>query len=110
MTINMSGYAAPSVKATLTPYRFLRRDTRGENVIIEILYCGICHFDVHHVRNDYSNTTFPVVADHEIIGRVVSVGSNITRFKSGKEQDARRMGADNMVISTDSGQMDSVSS
>src|SRR5208283_5132663 len=81
MTMNVVGYAAQSAKTPLAPYRFVRRDPRPDDAVIDILYCGVCHSDLHHVRDDWSNTTFPVVPGHEIIGRVVSVGSNVTRFK-----------------------------
>ena len=56
MTINILGYAAPSAKAELAPYQFERRDIRADDVVIEILYCGICHSDVHHVNNDWGGT------------------------------------------------------
>jgi alcohol dehydrogenase (NADP+) len=74
MTMNVLGYAASSAKAALEPYRFERRDPRADDIVIEILYCGICHSDVHQVRDDWNNTTYPVVPGHEIIGRVVDVG------------------------------------
>ena len=59
MTINILGYAAPSAKAELAPYEFERRDIRADDVVIEILYCGICHSDVHHVNNDWGGTALP---------------------------------------------------
>jgi len=83
MTMNVLGYAAQSAKADLAPYRFERRDPRPNDVVIEILYCGICHSDVHKVNNDFGNTHFPVVPGHEIVGRVVSRGSNVSRFSEG---------------------------
>ena len=83
MTMNVLGYAAPSAKAELAPYQFERRDIRADDVVIEILYCGICHSDVHHVNNDWGGTTYPIVPGHEIIGRVVNVGPDVTRFKPG---------------------------
>jgi len=81
--MNVLGYAAPSAKADLTPYNFTRRDPRTNDVVIEILYCGICHSHLHQARDDWSNTIFPVVPGHEITGRVVSVGPEVTRFKQG---------------------------
>jgi len=83
MTMNVIGYAAPSAKAELSSYNFVRRDPRSDDVVIEILYCGICHSDVHHARDDWNNTTFPVVPGHEIIGLVKSVGPDVTHFKQG---------------------------
>lgn len=86
MTMNVLGYAAQSAKDALAPYRFVRRDPRPDDVVIEILYCGICHSDLHTVRNDWSSwfpTVYPVVPGHEIIGRVVSAGPEVKRFKPG---------------------------
>jgi uncharacterized zinc-type alcohol dehydrogenase-like protein len=83
MTINVLGFAAPSAKADLVPYHFTRRDTRADDVVIEILYCGICHTDIHYVHNDWGRSTYPLVPGHEIIGRVINVGSDVTRFKPG---------------------------
>jgi uncharacterized zinc-type alcohol dehydrogenase-like protein len=86
MSMNVIGYAAQSAKDALAPYRFSRRDPRPDDVVIEILYCGVCHSDLHQVRSDWGSwfpTTYPIVPGHEIIGRVVSVGPEIKRFKSG---------------------------
>jgi uncharacterized zinc-type alcohol dehydrogenase-like protein len=83
MTINVRGYAALSVKAELGPYQFERRDMRSDDVVIEILYCGICHSDLHSVNNDWGWSMFPIVPGHEIIGRVEKVGPAVTRFKPG---------------------------
>ncbi|WP_434778096.1 NAD(P)-dependent alcohol dehydrogenase [Neisseria sp. Ec49-e6-T10] len=82
MTINVLGYAAKTAKANLEPYHFERRDPRPNDVVIDILYCGVCHSDLHHVNGDWS-TLYPVVPGHEIIGRVVRVGAQVTRFKVG---------------------------
>lgn len=82
MTIRVLGYAASAPKAALTPYIFERRDPRPDDVVIDILYCGVCHSDLHHVNHDW-NTNYPVVPGHEIIGQVVSVGDQVTRFKKG---------------------------
>lgn len=83
MTMNVLGYAAHSAKAKLTPYRFERREMRADDVLIEILYCGVCHSDLHHVNNDWGNDTYPMVPGHEIVGRVLSVGAQVNRFKPG---------------------------
>ncbi len=86
MTMNVHGYAAQSEKDALAPFRFERRDPRPDDVVIEILYCGVCHSDLHTARNDWASwfpTTYPVVPGHEIIGRVTSVGKDVTRFKPG---------------------------
>ena len=76
-------YSAASAVAPLGPTTILRREPRGDDVVIEILYCGVCHSDLHTARNDWGNTLYPVVPGHEIIGRVVSVGAEVTRFKPG---------------------------
>lgn len=83
MPINTNGYAAFSVKTPLAPYEFQRRDPRADDVVIEILYCGICHSDLHHVNGDWGIDTYPIVPGHEIIGRVLSTGSKVTNFKPG---------------------------
>jgi alcohol dehydrogenase (NADP+) len=83
MTMNILGYAAPSATQALAPFRFERRDPRSDDVEIEILYCGVCHSDLHMARNDWGWSFYPLVPGHEIIGRVVSVGSEVSRFKAG---------------------------
>lgn len=86
MTMNVKGYAAHSEKDALAPFRFERRDQRPDDVVIEILYCGVCHSDLHTARNDWASwfpTTYPVVPGHEIIGRVTSIGKDVKRFKPG---------------------------
>jgi uncharacterized zinc-type alcohol dehydrogenase-like protein len=81
--MNILGYAAHSATDTLSPYNFTRRETRPDDVEIKILYCGVCHSDLHTVRNDWENSTYPVVPGHEIIGQVINVGSQVTKFKPG---------------------------
>ena len=83
MTTNVLGYAAKSAQDALAPYRFERRTPRPDDVAIEILYCGVCHSDLHIARNDWGFSTYPVVPGHEIIGRVVGVGPKVTHFKPG---------------------------
>ncbi len=85
MTINVLGYAAPSANAPLAPYRFERREPRIDDVVIEILYCGICHSDLHQVRDDWGRGIYPMVPGHEIIGRVLSVGTGVNNFKPGDQ-------------------------
>lgn len=75
------GYAALDPQSPLRPFRFERRDPGADDVRIEILYCGVCHSDLHTARNEWHNTLYPCVPGHEIIGRVVEVGSNVKRFK-----------------------------
>ncbi|WP_413723087.1 NAD(P)-dependent alcohol dehydrogenase [Sodalis sp. RH24] len=83
MTMNVRGYAALAVKEDLVPHNFVRRDPRANDVVIEILYSGVCHSDIHNAYNDWGNATFPMVPGHEIIGRVTRVGAEVTRFKAG---------------------------
>ncbi|HYQ40165.1 MAG TPA: NAD(P)-dependent alcohol dehydrogenase [Pseudomonas sp.] len=83
MTLKVLGYAAQSATDALAPFRFERRDPRASDVVIEVLYCGVCHSDLHQARNDWNNSLYPMVPGHEVIGRVVSVGSAVTRFQPG---------------------------
>jgi len=76
-------YAASSAKAPLAPYRFERRDPRDLDVVIDILYCGVCHSDLHTVRDEWGQGEYPIVPGHEIIGRVTAVGKGVTKFKVG---------------------------
>ena len=85
MSTPILGYAAQSAQDNLEPYRFERREPRADDVVIDILFCGVCHSDLHQARNDWANSVYPVVPGHEIIGRVISVGSSVTRFKAGDQ-------------------------
>lgn len=67
----------------LVPFAIVRRDLRPNDVAIEILYCGVCHSDLHQCRNHWGNTHYPVVAGHEIIGRVTATGAGVTRHAAG---------------------------
>ncbi len=77
------GYAAAAVKAPLAPYSFERREPREHDVAIDIRYCGICHTDIHQVRDEWGGSVFPMVPGHEIAGVVTSLGSRVTKFKVG---------------------------
>ena len=83
MTENVRAYAAVSPTTPLGPYRIDRRSPRNNDVTIEILYCGVCHSDLHTARNDWGWTSYPIVPGHEIIGRVTSVAAGVSRFKVG---------------------------
>ena len=78
-----AGYGAQSAGSKLAPFSFTRREPLPQDVQLEILYCGVCHSDLHTVRNEWKNTTYPVVPGHEIVGRVTAVGSEVKRFKPG---------------------------
>lgn len=78
-----TGYAAYSPVGPLSPFRFDRREPRRDDVVIEILYCGVCHTDLHRARNHGGRSPYPLVPGHEIVGRVTRVGQEVTRFKVG---------------------------
>lgn len=78
-----SGYGATSATEPLSKMDFERRDPQPDDVQIDILYCGVCHSDLHTARNEWHNTVYPVVPGHEIVGRVTKVGNQVTRFKEG---------------------------
>lgn len=77
------GYAAHSSDAHMVPYHFERRSLRGNDVSIEILYSGICHSDLHTVNGDWGPQQYPLVPGHEIVGRVIDVGSDVKHYKVG---------------------------
>jgi len=76
-------YAVNAATSPLAPFSFGRRDPGERDVQIEILFCGVCHSDVHTVRNEWHGTTYPCVPGHEIIGRVIKVGAKVEKFKAG---------------------------
>ncbi|MBP2297254.1 NAD(P)-dependent alcohol dehydrogenase [Azospirillum rugosum] len=78
-----TGYAASDPTTPLAAFSFSRRDPGPGDVLIDILFCGVCHSDLHTARNDWGNTLYPCVPGHEIIGRVAAVGPDVTRFKVG---------------------------
>ena len=78
-----TAYAAQSNTASLAPFSFERRDPGPLDVQIDILYCGVCHSDLHQARNEWKNTTYPCVPGHEIVGRVAKVGAQVKKFKAG---------------------------
>ncbi len=83
MALPTHSYAAMSATTPLVPYAFTRRDVRPNDVHIDILYCGVCHSDLHQARNEWGGSMYPMVPGHEIVGRVVSVGHAVTRFTPG---------------------------
>jgi alcohol dehydrogenase (NADP+) len=76
-------YAAPSAGKPLAPFTIERREPGPQDVLIDILYCGVCHSDLHQARDEWGAALFPMVPGHEIIGRVSKVGSSVTRFAVG---------------------------
>ena len=83
-TLPARGFAAESPTTPLASFSFVRRVPGPRDVQIEILYCGVCHSDLHQVRDEWAGTTFPIVPGHEILGRVTAVGAEVTRFKRGE--------------------------
>lgn len=81
--IPAKGYAAPAAKQPLEPYSFERRPVENEDILIDIQYCGICHSDIHQVRDEWGNSLFPMVPGHEIVGVVSEIGSEVSKFKIG---------------------------
>lgn len=77
------GYAATANDLPLTRLKFERRALRPNDVALEVLYSGICHTDLHYVRNDWGATSYPVVPGHEVVGRVVAVGDAVTKHSVG---------------------------
>jgi len=79
--IDAQGYAALDPTTPLAPFSFQRRALGERDVQIEILYCGVCHSDLHTARNEWNNTLYPSVPGHEIVGRIVAIGSAVSGFK-----------------------------
>ncbi|MFM2481238.1 NAD(P)-dependent alcohol dehydrogenase [Celerinatantimonas sp. YJH-8] len=79
------GYAAHSADSELVPYHFERRELRPNDVAIEILYCGVCHSDLHTVNGDWGPQAYPLIPGHEIVGKVLSVGPEVTKYKVGDQ-------------------------
>lgn len=85
MTFPVKSYAAQSATTPLAPFEFEARSLRPDDVLIEILYCGVCHSDLHMARNDWGWSFYPLVPGHEIVGRVVDVGAAVSKFKLGDQ-------------------------
>ncbi|MBS1023168.1 NAD(P)-dependent alcohol dehydrogenase [Gluconobacter cerinus] len=77
------GFAATSCEAPLAPFSFERRELRDNDIAMDILYCGVCHSDLHQARNDWGWSQYPMVPGHEIVGRVTATGKAVTRYKIG---------------------------
>lgn len=81
--MKVRGYAAQAADSSLAPWEFERRNPGQKDVRIRIEHCGICHSDIHFARNEWQFTTYPCVPGHEIVGRVMEVGSGVTRYQEG---------------------------
>ena len=82
-SIASKGYAAQDKTTPLAPFTFTRREPLPNDIAIDILYCGVCHTDIHMARNEWGNAVYPMVPGHEIVGTVTAVGSAVTKFKVG---------------------------
>jgi uncharacterized zinc-type alcohol dehydrogenase-like protein len=78
-----NAYAAQNATAPLAPFNFERRVVGAHDVQIEIVYCGVCHSDIHQVRNEWGGAMYPMVPGHEIVGKITSIGSHVKNFKVG---------------------------
>lgn len=76
-------YAAESAQSPLAPFTISRREPGPNDVLIDIKFCGVCHSDIHQVRNEWGNSSYPMVPGHEIVGLVSGVGSGVTRWQVG---------------------------
>ena len=83
VTYNAIGYAAQTSSAPLAPMQFNRRAPRPDDVAIEVLYCGVCHSDIHQARNEWGFAVYPVMPGHEIVGKVTAIGDKVTKHKVG---------------------------
>jgi uncharacterized zinc-type alcohol dehydrogenase-like protein len=83
MSSNAKAFAAQSAETPLAPFSFERRDPGARDVAIDILFCGVCHSDLHTARGEWDGTLYPCVPGHEIVGRVTAVGSDVTKFQVG---------------------------
>lgn len=81
--IPVKAFAAFNPTSPLGPYSFERRELREKDVLIEILYCGVCHSDLHQVRDEWGGSIYPMVPGHEIVGRVIRTGAQVSKFKTG---------------------------
>src|SRR5690242_19941645 len=79
--LDTHSYAAFDAKSPLRPFSFSRRDPGPHDVVLDILYCGICHSDLHMAKEEWGGSTFPPVPGHEIVGRVARVGAEVAQFK-----------------------------
>lgn len=81
--IQTKGYAAQSAATEMEPWNFERREVGPHDVQFDILFCGVCHSDLHQVKNEWGGSIYPMVPGHEIVGKVVKVGAHVKKFKAG---------------------------
>ena len=83
MLETIKAYGASDAEAVLKPSDIKRRAIGNNDIKIDITHCGVCHSDIHTVRNDWKGSTYPVVPGHEIIGKITEIGKTVTNFKTG---------------------------
>jgi uncharacterized zinc-type alcohol dehydrogenase-like protein len=81
--IQIKGYAASGPTTPLAPYSFERRELRDHDVLVDILFSGVCHSDIHQARDEWGGSIYPMVPGHEIVGKVIKVGEDVDKFKVG---------------------------
>src|SRR6187402_3483515 len=81
--IPVKGYAAIDPTSPLEPFNFERRDLREHDVLVDVLFSGICHSDLHQVRDEWGGSIYPMVPGHEIVGKVIKIGGQVKKFKVG---------------------------
>ena len=81
--LQTKGYAVQSADSGFDSFDFERRELGAKDILIEIKFCGVCHTDIHQVRNEWGNSTYPMVPGHEIVGRVAQTGAEVSKFKEG---------------------------
>jgi uncharacterized zinc-type alcohol dehydrogenase-like protein len=81
--IKTLGYAASHSFTSLKPHEFEREEPRPHEVLIDVLFCGVCHSDIHQVKNEWHNTVYPCIPGHEVVGRVARIGASVTRHQVG---------------------------
>ncbi len=81
--LRTKGYAVQSATSGFEPFDFERRELGAKDILIEIQFCGVCHSDIHQVRDEWGGSMYPMVPGHEIVGRVARVGAEVSKFKEG---------------------------
>lgn len=82
-SVNAIGWAARDPSGVLSPFKFARRAAADRDVQFKVLYCGICHSDLHSIKNEWGNAQYPIIPGHEVVGVVTDVGPNVQKFKPG---------------------------
>ncbi len=82
--IQVSGYGALNATSSIAPIEFERRELGEKDILIDILYCGVCHSDIHMARSEWGPSVYPIVPGHEIVGKISQIGSGVTQFNVGE--------------------------